>query len=114
MKDLLLETAGGLGVLLACVHGAIAQFGIFPRAKIEPPSLKRLLWAVWQAGTVAWIGAALLLALAPGFGNARHAIAVFAICVFSAGVLGNFWATRGRHFGWLAFSVVVALAAAGY
>jgi len=35
-------------------------------------------------------------------------------CVFAFGALCNAWATRGRHFGWMALSAVVALALAGY
>jgi hypothetical protein len=34
--------------------------------------------------------------------------------VFAFGALANALATRGRHFGWLVFSAVVALAVAGY
>jgi hypothetical protein len=35
-------------------------------------------------------------------------------CVFALSALGNALATRGRHFGWMALSAVVALAVAGY
>jgi hypothetical protein len=35
-------------------------------------------------------------------------------CVFAFAALANAWATRARHFGWLALSAVVALAVAGY
>jgi hypothetical protein len=34
--------------------------------------------------------------------------------VFASAALGNAWALRGRHIGWVAMSVVVALAIAGY
>jgi hypothetical protein len=34
--------------------------------------------------------------------------------VFAFGAIGNAIATRGRHYGWLALSTVVALAVAGY
>ncbi len=45
---------------------------------------------------------------------ARHWIVVTLSCVFAFGALANAWATRGRHFGWMALSAVVALAVAGY
>jgi hypothetical protein len=45
---------------------------------------------------------------------ARHWIVVTLACVFAFGALCNAWATRGRHFGWMALSGVVALAVAGY
>jgi hypothetical protein len=32
---------------------------------------------------------------------------------FGLAAIGNAWATRGRHFGWVALSVVVGLAASG-
>jgi hypothetical protein len=45
---------------------------------------------------------------------ARHWIVVTLASVFTLGALGNAWATRGRHFGWMVFSAVVAMAVAGY
>jgi len=34
--------------------------------------------------------------------------------VFGFAGFANAWATRGRHFGWVGMSAVVALAVAGY
>jgi hypothetical protein len=34
--------------------------------------------------------------------------------VFGFAAFANAWATRGRHFKWMALSAVVALAVAGY
>jgi hypothetical protein len=34
--------------------------------------------------------------------------------VFAFAALANAWAMRGKHFGWMALSAVVALAVAGY
>jgi hypothetical protein len=34
--------------------------------------------------------------------------------VFGFAALANAWATRGRHFGWMALGAVVALSVAGY
>jgi hypothetical protein len=45
---------------------------------------------------------------------ARHWIVVTTACVFASGALANAVATRGRHFGWMALSAVVALPVAGY
>ena len=45
---------------------------------------------------------------------ARHWIVVTLACVFAFGALGNALATRGKHFGWIALTAVVALAVAGY
>lgn len=65
---------------------------------------------------MAWIGGGVLLIAAPLMASepARRWIVVTLACVFAFGALGNAWATRGRHFGWMVFSAVVAMAAAGY
>jgi hypothetical protein len=34
--------------------------------------------------------------------------------VFAFAALANAWATRGRHFGWMALGAVVVMAVAGY
>jgi hypothetical protein len=65
---------------------------------------------------VAWIGGGVLLIAASWTGSeaARHWIIVTFAVVFGFAALGNAWALRGRHFGWIALSAVVALAVAGY
>ena len=56
MRDLLLQCAGLGAIAASLLHGVIGETKIFPRATIEPPRLRTLIWLVWQAGTVAWIG----------------------------------------------------------
>jgi hypothetical protein len=116
MRDLLLQLSGLAAIAAALIHGVIGETRIFPRATIEPPRLRMLIRLVWQAGTVAWIGGGVLLVAAPLMASepARHWIVVTLACVFAFGALGNAIATRGRHFGWMALSAVVALAVAGY
>jgi hypothetical protein len=36
MRDLALQAAGVLAILVAIGHGAIAELRVFPRARIEP------------------------------------------------------------------------------
>lgn len=116
MRDLLLQCAGAAAIVAAVIHGVIGEARIFPRAIIEPRRLRSLFRLVWQASTVTWIGVGVLLIAAPWMASdpARHWIVVTLSCVFAFGALGNAWATRGRHFGWMIFSAVVAMAIAGY
>jgi hypothetical protein len=116
MRDLLLQCAGVAAIVAAIIHGVIGETKVFPRVTIEPLRLRSLFRLVWQASTVAWIGCGVLLIAAPLMASepARHWIVVTLACVFAFGALGNAWATRGRHFGWMVFSAVVAMAVAGY
>ena len=116
MRDLLLQCAGLLTIAVAIVHGVLGETKVFARARIEPERLRTLIRLVWQASTVAWIGGGVLLIAAPSMGSetARHWIVITLVCVFGFSAFANAWATRGRHFGWMALSAVVVMAAAGY
>jgi hypothetical protein len=116
MRDIFLQAAGFIAILVSIGHGLIGEMKVFSRGVVEPPRLRTLLRLVWQAGTVAWIGGGLLLIAAPSMGSdiARHWIAATFAVVFGFAALGNAWATRGRHAGWIGMTAVVALAVAGY
>jgi hypothetical protein len=116
MRDVLLQCSGVAAIAAALIHGLLGEFKVFPRMTIEPARLRVLIRLVWQAGTVAWIGSGVLLIAAPWMASepARHWIVVTLACVFAFAAAANAWATRGRHFGWMAMSAVVALAVAGY
>jgi len=116
MRDFLLQCSGLVAVAVALIHGVLGEVKIFPRVTIEPARSRTLIRLVWQASTVAWIGCGVLLIAAPSMASepARHWIVVTLACVFAFGALGNALATRGKHFGWIALTAVVALAVAGY
>lgn len=116
MRDLALYCAGSLAILASSLHGYLGEARVFRRATIEPRSTRLLLRLVWQCGTIAWISIGALLLAAPGLSDptARTLIVVLAIVTFGAAALGNAWATRGRHFGWMAMAAVVATAVAGW
>jgi len=116
MRDLLLQVSGVAAIAVALIHGVLGETKVFARATIEPPRLRLLIRLVWQAGTVAWIGGGVLLIAAPYMASdaARHWIIATLAVVFGFAALANAWAMRGRHFGWMALSGVVALAIAGY
>ena len=112
MRDLALQAAGVLAILVAICHGAIAELQIFAKARIEPLGTRRLLRLIWQASTLDWIGMGILLIAAPGLGSpvARRWVVVVAAVVYAYAAVANFAASRGRHFGWILMACVVALA----
>jgi hypothetical protein len=116
MRDVLLQCSGVAAIAAAVIHGLLGELKVFPRVSIEPARLRTLLRLVWQAGTVAWIGGGVMLIAAPWMASldARHWIVITFACVFAFAAAANAWATRGRHFGWMVLSAVVALAVAGY
>jgi hypothetical protein len=93
----------------------LAETKIFPRLRIEPERLRLLIRLVWQCSTVAWMALAVLLIATPGFGSeaARRWVIAASVVTFGLAAIGNAWATRGRHFGWVALTVVAGLAATG-
>jgi hypothetical protein len=115
MRDLLVELAGILAFVAAIVHGVLGETKIFSHVRIEPVRLRLLMRLVWQCGTVAWIGLAILLIVTPRLGSeaARDWIIAMSIVTFGFAAIGNAWATRGRHFGWILLIIVVGLAAVG-
>ena len=115
MRDMLLQTSGVLAIAAAIVHGILAETKVFATATVEPPSMRLLLRLVWQCSTIAWIGLGVLLVAAPYLASpsARSWIIAVGVAVFGFGALGNAWATRGRHFGWMILAAVVGMALAG-
>jgi len=115
MRDLALQAAGMLAILVAIAHGAVAELQVFPRARIEPQSTRHLLRGIWQASTLGWIGIGVLLIAAPAFGSqaARHWVIAVAVVVYGYAAVGNAMASRGRHLGWCLMSIVIALALMG-
>jgi hypothetical protein len=116
MRDLLLQISGVAAIAVALIHGVLGETKVFARATIEPPRLRTLIRLVWQASTAAWIAGGVLLIAAPWLGSepARHWIIVTMAAMFGFCAIGNAWAMRGRHIGWVALSAVIGLALAGY
>jgi hypothetical protein len=115
MRDLALRAAGGLAIVVAVFHGAIAELYVFARARVEPEPTRRLLRLIWQASTIDWIALGVLLIIAPQLGStlARHWIIAIAVAVYGYAALGNVLAVRGPHPGWILMLCVIALALAG-
>src|SRR5215468_4708546 len=116
MRDLLLQGAGVIAILISLAHAVLGETKVFARASIEPARLRTLIHLVWHAGTVAWIAGGVLLLAAPSMGSdaARHWIIATSAVVFGFAAIGNALATRTVHPGWIGMSAAVALSIAGY
>ena len=116
MRDLLLQCAGIVTIVVAIIHGVLGETRVFAGARIEPDRLRTLIRLVWQTSTVAWAGAGVLLFATPWMASepARHWIVITLALVLAFAALANALATRGRHFGWMALSAAVAMVVAGY
>jgi len=116
MRDLLLQCAGTATIAVALVHGVLGEVKVFSHVRIEPERLRTLIRLVWQAPTIAWAGGGVLLIAAPWMASdvARHWIVITIACVLGFTALAIAWATRGRHFGWIALCAAVVMAVAGY
>jgi len=116
MQDFLLQCAGAAAIVVSIIHGVLGETKVFARATIEPARLRTLLRLVWQCSTVAWLGGGVLLIAAPYVASdtARHWIVATVAATYAFGAVANAYATRGKHFGWMAMGAVTALAAAGY
>ena len=115
MRDLAIQSAGGLALVVSVIHGVLGETKIFAKARIEPAWIRLLLRLIFQCSTVAWMGFGVLLVAAPYMASeqARVWIVGAAVATYGAGAIGNAWATRGRHVGWMAMTVVSALALVG-
>lgn len=113
-----LAAAGVIGSITAVIHGVLTQ-----RHMVEPigkalagnkaisgavrrlvPVLLHVSTAAWFTGGLALIAAALWLE--PG---ARLAVAALVGSLYIYAALGNLWATRGRHPGWVLMALAFAL-----
>jgi len=115
MRDLALQVAGAVAIMVAMGHGAAGELRVFARARIEPQRTRQLLRGIWQASTVDWVAIGVLLIAAPAFGSetARQWIVAVSVVVYGYAALGNAVATRARHFGGWLMAGVVALALMG-
>lgn len=119
--DAALGMAGVIGSGVAVVHGVLVQRLIVkplhlllaerrvaaPVRKLVPPLLHFSTFA-WFLGGVALIAAAVWLDPA-----AKLAAGLFVGALYLFGVIGNFWATRGRHPGWMLLAAALVLIALG-
>lgn len=113
--DILLYLAGGLGVAIGVVHAVLGELRVVGPATTPTVSAKRVLRAIMFLSGVYWsaLGAALIAAPFLSSVELKLGIAYVAAAVFLSAAAANFWATQGKHFGWVLLSIAGVLALAG-
>ena len=120
-QDAALGLAGILGSGVAVVHGIqVQRLMVKPIAELladkrMAASIKRLVPGLLQFSTYNWfLGGFALIAAALWFEqDARLATGLLVGSSYLFGALGNLWATRGRHVGWILYAVALVLIAFG-
>lgn len=120
-QDTALVAAGIVGGVTAVIHGVLMQ-----RMMIRPidttladdppmsPVIRKLVAALLHYSTASWLlgGLALIAAARLPFSpDARLATGLIVGGHYLYGVIGNAWATRGRHPGWMLLAAAVGLIA---
>lgn len=120
LRDLALTLAGVIGGAVALGHGVLTQrYMITPlertagEAKDVSRSVVRLVPVLLHFSTFTWfVGGLALVAAANWLGReARLVTCAIVGASYLYGVAGNFWATRGRHPGWMLLALSVVLIA---
>lgn len=116
-----LIAAGVICGVTAIIHGVlIERLMVRPLDRILAEDrrvsavIRRLVSPLLHYSTASWLLGGLVLiaaALCPFSPDARLATALIVGAHFLYGALGNAWATRGRHPGWMLMALAVALIA---
>ncbi len=114
--DLAFVIAGLVGAIGAIVHGVLTQrFLVRPIQELTAAklsrTLRRLVPVLLQFSAFMWLvgGVALIVAGFSIEGQARFATGLLVGISYLFAVIGNLWATRGRHPGWVVFGVALLL-----
>lgn len=109
-----LMAAGGIGAVVAIVHGVLIQ-----KHMVRPiyrdvcylESTRRLVAILLQFSTLCWFLGGLSIMAAPHLldGSSTYTLAVIVAGFYMFGAIGNFWATNGKHPGWVFLSISVGL-----
>ncbi len=116
-QDVALGLAGLIGVAVAIVHGVITQrlmvrpiIGMALTERRFSKTIGRMVPLLLQFSTAVWFAGGLALAIATQLDReARLAICFMVGGTYLFGAIGNCWATRGRHPGWLLMSSALVL-----
>jgi hypothetical protein len=118
-----LATAGIMGAGVAVFHGILVQrymvnpFEEFALAgnKRVAGSIRRMIPLLLHFSTIVWfLGGLALLAAAKWFEpDVRLAVSLIVGSCYLFGAIGNLWATRGRHPGWMLMAAALVLVLLG-
>ena len=117
-----LIAAGAIGSFTAVVHGVLTERLMVPpidaalrKDKRPGRVIRQLVPMLLHYSTVSWfLSGVLLIAAALWFSSdAKLAAALIVGGHFLYGAIGNAWATRGRHPGWMLMAAAVGLIAYG-
>lgn len=119
-QDWLLVSAGSIGCAVAVIHGVLTEKRLVRSAtgsadrRLGPlTSTGKLVHVLLQFSTFTWLSGGCLLIFA-AFQLERDARLVAILFVglgYIYGAIGNFWATNGRHPGWVLLTLAAALLA---
>lgn len=119
-QDCALIAAGIIGSVTAIIHGVLTQrFMVAPFDKLAAEhhvsgQIRRLNAALLHYSTASWLACGLTLIAAAIWldGEAKLVTALFVAAHFLYGAIGNAWATRGRHPGWMLMAAATLVIAA--
>jgi hypothetical protein len=111
----LLVASGCLCCVVACIHGYLGHAHVIGRATFTNDQMRQLADAMWQLTTVTWVASGAVIAASPWISDDKtRPWVVGAACLpLIYGLIGNAWITHGKNPGWMAMTVVVALALIG-
>lgn len=120
LQDTALALAGFIGASVAIVHGVLTErLMAAPLRTLAEPRLsgtiRRIAPVLLQFSTFNWfLGGLALLAAAIWLGTeAKLAVGLLVGSSYLFGAVGNLWATRGRHPGWVLYALALGLIAYG-
>ena len=109
--DIAFVVAGVIGSGVAVIHGVLTQrFLVKPTLELSIPSrARKLIPGLLHFSTFNWFVSGLAL-VAVSFAHeyeTKFAVGMLAASSYLFGALGNLWATRGPHLGWMLYGLAV-------
>ncbi|MFK7955032.1 MAG: hypothetical protein AB8B96_02960 [Lysobacterales bacterium] len=115
MKLLLLSLSGAMGMMIALVHGYLGETQVIGPTTTRTDAHRRVLQAIMFLSAVYWFVAGFVLLLSPRYltGTTQTVVICAMAAILASGSVANFWATRGKHFGWVLLAIACGIALAG-